>query len=288
MTETNRLFRQADIPERYKWKFVDDFRMAAPDGTPIDLATTVYLRIHQDLIEAAEEPKRGYLLHGNPGTGKTLMGCIALNELMLRWAKPGRFLSLSRTYFQKLRDTYSADSERYGHTWSILEELCTMPYLVLDDFGIQRGTEWEIEMLYDLVDARYGDQRFTVVTTNQPLDELKDLAEEPHLLAPSRKCATPSPWMALIIGCTSMSEINWERSDGRRPNQLRPVQISPRVPENGGWIGSDRNGRYKGALYGIARRWGAALSGGDRQGLADRRVQHAAGLLCAPSSPRIQ
>ena len=177
MTETNRLFRQADIPERYKWKFVDDFRMAAPDGTPIDLATTVYLRIHQDLIEAVEEPKRGYLLHGNPGTGKTLMGCIALNELMLRWAKPGRFLSLSRTYFQKLRDTYSADSERYGHTWSILEELCTMPYLVLDDFGIQRGTEWEIEMLYDLVDARYGDQRFTVVTTNQPFDELKDLAK---------------------------------------------------------------------------------------------------------------
>ena len=38
MTETNALFRQADIPERYKWKFVDDFRMAAPDGTRIDLA----------------------------------------------------------------------------------------------------------------------------------------------------------------------------------------------------------------------------------------------------------
>ena len=176
MTETNRLFRQADIPERYKWKFVDDFQMTAPDGTHIELAGTVYHRIHQDLIEAAQEPKRGYLLHGNPGTGKTLMGCIALNELMLRWTKSGRFLSLSRTYFQKLRDTYSADSERYGHTWQILEELCNMPYLVLDDFGLQRGTEWEIEMLYDLVDARYGDQRFTVVTTNQPLDELKDLA----------------------------------------------------------------------------------------------------------------
>ena len=177
MTQTNRLFRLADIPERYKWKFVDDFQMTAPDGTHIELAGTVYQRIHQDLIEAAEEPKRGYLLQGNPGTGKTLMGCIALNELMLRWTKSGRFLSLSRTYFQKLRDTYSADSERYGHTWSMLEELCNMPYLVIDDFGIQRGTEWEIEMLYDLVDARYGDQRFTVVTTNQPLDELKNLAD---------------------------------------------------------------------------------------------------------------
>jgi len=52
-----------------------------------------------------------------------------------------------------------------------------VPCLVLDGFGIERGTDGEIEMLYDLVDGRYGYQRFTVVTTNQPLDELKDLAE---------------------------------------------------------------------------------------------------------------
>ena len=177
MTETNRLFRQADIPERYKWKFVDDFRMAAPDGTRIDLAATVYLRIHQDLIDAAKEPKRGYLLHGNPGTGKTLMGCIALNELMLRWTKPGRFLKLSLNYFQKLRDSYNPDNVHYGQTGTILEELCNMPYLVIDDFGVERGTDWQQEVLYDLVDGRYGDQRFTVVTTNKPLDELKKLAE---------------------------------------------------------------------------------------------------------------
>ena len=35
MSETNRLFRQADMPERYKWKFIDDFRPIAPDGTAI-------------------------------------------------------------------------------------------------------------------------------------------------------------------------------------------------------------------------------------------------------------
>ncbi len=177
MTKTNRLFYQANIPERYKWKFIDDFRMAAPDGMPIDLAATVYLRIHQDLIEAAAEPKRGYLLHGNPGTGKTLMGCIALNELMLRWTKPGRFLKLSLNYFQKLRDSYKPDNVHYGQTGTILEELCSMPYLVIDDFGVEQGTDWQQEVLYDLVDARYGDQRFTVVTTNQPLDELKNLAK---------------------------------------------------------------------------------------------------------------
>lgn len=176
IAETNRLFRQAEIPERFKWKFVDDFRMAAPDGTPIDLANTVYLRIHQDLIDSAEEPERGYLLYGNPGTGKTLMSCIALNELMLRWTKPGRFLSLRRMYY-RLRDTFSPDSEHRGRIWPIFEELCNMPYLVIDDFEVQQRTDWEEEMFYDLLDTRYGDQRFTVITTNHPLDELKDLAE---------------------------------------------------------------------------------------------------------------
>ena len=176
MTETNRLFRQAEIPERFKWKFVDDFRMEAPDGTPIDLAATVYLRIHQDLIDSAGEPKRGYLLYGNPGTGKTLVGCIALNQLMLRWTKPGRFLSLPRMYY-RLRDTFSPVSKHHGRIWPIFEELCKMPYLVIDDFKVKQRTDWEEEMFYDLLDTRYGDQRFTVITTNHPLDELKDLAE---------------------------------------------------------------------------------------------------------------
>jgi DNA replication protein DnaC len=45
---------------------------------------------------------------------------------------------------------------------------------VLDDFGVQRGTEWETEMLYDLIDARYGEGNFTIVTTNQSRSELED------------------------------------------------------------------------------------------------------------------
>ena len=176
LTETNRLFRQAEIPERYKWKFLDDFHRVAEDGTPIPLADRVLAEVSR-LVESGEEPRRGFLLHGRPGTGKTLLGCIMLNELMLRWCKPGRFLNLSRKYFERLRDTYSEDSEHYGRTWQIMEELYRIPFLMLDDFGIQRGTDWEMDMLYNLVDARYGEERFTIVTTNKPLGEIEELAQ---------------------------------------------------------------------------------------------------------------
>ena len=52
-----------------------------------------------------------------------------------------------------------------------------MPYLIIDDFGVQRGTDWEMEMLYDLVDARYADERLTVVTTNKPVSEIQQLSD---------------------------------------------------------------------------------------------------------------
>tara|TARA_Y100001978_G_scaffold133646_1_gene119518 strand:+ start:173 stop:1018 length:846 start_codon:yes stop_codon:yes gene_type:complete len=177
LIETNRLYKAAEIPERYRWKFLKSFKSAAPDGTPLTYADEVSRSVATLVgTELDTAPSRGFLLHGNPGTGKTLLGSIMLNELILRWGMPGRFLNLSRKYFQKLRDTYSEDSDDYGRSWQIIEELCNMPFLVLDDFGIQRGTDWEMEMLYELVDARYAEERFTVVTTNQDLEEIRKLS----------------------------------------------------------------------------------------------------------------
>ncbi len=177
LAETNRLYKEADIPERYRWKFIADFRRSAPDGTVLPYVNGALETVNTIVdSEVATEPQRGFLLHGNPGTGKTLLGAIMLNELILRWGKPGRFLNLSRKYFQRLRDTFSEDSDEYGRSWHIIEELCNMPFLMLDDFGIQRGTEWEMEMLYELVDARYAEERFTVITTNQDIEEIKKLS----------------------------------------------------------------------------------------------------------------
>ena len=176
LDRTKRLFKEAHIPERFRWKLQDDFLDTAPDGTAVPLASMV-LPLVSSLVDRGSEPQSGFFLFGEPGTGKTLLGCIMLNELILHWCKAGRFLNLSRMYFQKLRATFSEDSEHYGLTWQIIEELCNLPYLVLDDFGIQRNTEWEMEMLYDLIDSRYAEGRFTIITTNQSKEEVQALSK---------------------------------------------------------------------------------------------------------------
>ena len=174
LTNTNQLFKQAGIPERFRWKFQEDFLSHAPDGLAVPFAELAQSYV-STLVDSGEEPRRGFLLHGPPGTGKTMLGCIMLNELILHRCKPGRFVNLSRSYFNKLRDTFSESSEEYGQTWRIFDELVNLPYLLLDDFGVQRDTPWEQEMLYDLVDARYGGEKFTIVTTNQGLGEVQQL-----------------------------------------------------------------------------------------------------------------
>ena len=168
-------FAASDVPQKYRWKFLIDFEEKAPDGTPLPGAPQLKQRV-SSLCDAGETG-RGFLVWGSPGNGKTLLSCIALNELILRYAKPGRFLDLSFKYFQKLRSTYNEESGVYGRTWEILEELSTIPFLVMDDFGVQRNTPWELEMLYNLVDTRYEEERVTMVTTNKDIGEIENLAD---------------------------------------------------------------------------------------------------------------
>lgn len=170
------MVKASEIPAKYRWAFRHDYQAIAPDQTPIARAEKIRSYIER-LVESKERPRKGLLLHGQPGTGKSFLACIILNELMLHRGRPARFVSLSRNFFHRLRDTFSEDSQRHGQAYQILDELVQVPYVVLDDLGVQRGTEWEEEVLYDLVDGRYAEERYTIATTNESLDQIRGLSK---------------------------------------------------------------------------------------------------------------
>ena len=51
-----------------------------------------------------------------------------------------------------------------------ISRLCSFPLLILDDFGMERGTEYGLEQVYNVIDSRYRSGRPLIVTTNLTLE----------------------------------------------------------------------------------------------------------------------
>lgn len=171
-----RLIVGAQIPVPYRYKFLDEFDETS-GGQPVQgiIRLKGMLSSAADSILAGKQHK-GFFLWGAPGTGKTYFSYIALNYLIFRTMRAGRFISISSQFFQRIRDTFNEESVRHGQASSMIEALSNVPYLVVDDIGVQRNTDWELEMLYNLIDARYANKRLTILTSNDSVHDMKDLA----------------------------------------------------------------------------------------------------------------
>ncbi|WP_172455331.1 ATP-binding protein, partial [Acetatifactor muris] len=58
--------------------------------------------------------------------------------------------------------------------------LCSFHLLILDDFGMERGTEYGLEQVYNVIDSRYRSQKPLIVTTNLTLEELQNPEDTAH------------------------------------------------------------------------------------------------------------
>lgn len=171
LSAAKKAFHDSQIPKKYLWKFCEDFeKVNVVAHQFVGLASSI-----RD-ISPGEKWKLGFYFWGNPGSGKTLLACIILQELMLKYAFPGQFVDISRQFFKRLKRSYDSTDELYGTEGQILDELIEVPFLVIDDFGVQRNTEWESEMLYNLLDARYEKELLTIITSNMHINDFVNVA----------------------------------------------------------------------------------------------------------------
>ena len=111
-----------------------------------------------------QEENIGYLLWGGVGTGKSYFaGCIA-NALM------EQEVAVRMTNFALILNDLTASFEGRNE---YIARLCRAPLLILDDFGMERGTEYGLEQVYNVIDSRYRSRRPLIVTTNLSLQDLQ-------------------------------------------------------------------------------------------------------------------
>lgn len=121
-----------------------------------------YARQWEDMRKA----NMGLLLYGPVGTGKSFYAACIANELLSRERPvPVIMTSLGRI-INAIQGMYEGKQE-------YIDRLARYPLLILDDVGTERDTGFAWEQIYNVVDARYRAGKPLIVTTNRPIEEIK-------------------------------------------------------------------------------------------------------------------
>lgn len=151
-----------------------DYRFDADNGSVPQIAQA---RAYAEHWEEMYRENMGLLFWGKPGNGKTFAAACIANALLEQkgsWEISVRMTTLG-TVLNRLPGLSAQDKDWY------LKDLIGCDLLILDDFGMERQTEYAREQVFHIIDSRYLARRPLIVTTNLSIQELKhprDLAQQ--------------------------------------------------------------------------------------------------------------
>ncbi|HEY5427846.1 MAG TPA: ATP-binding protein [Solirubrobacteraceae bacterium] len=145
----------AVVPRLYR-----DVAFDRPPVTDIDPTIVAQTRRFVNGIDHQLDAGNGLWFMGPSGTGKTTLAML-VSKAALDAGRSVAIYSLPRL-LSEIRDVFRAD----GSFIALLDRLTSVDLLHVDDVGAEKTSEWVLEALYSIVNARYESKRSMVVTTN--------------------------------------------------------------------------------------------------------------------------
>lgn len=187
--------KQAELDERKAW---DEFN-EKKDQIVIDIARQcgVPPKLRRSVI--TKPPIDNYFITGNIGTGKSYLAAgllknyisqiypeytgekykININLKPIFVNVPELLLNI-RECFNLVKKTKRFDEARYNENpdnfteKGLIDHYTNTPFLVLDDLGIEKTSEWSLQTLYIILNRRYeeSDDKLTIITSNLNLNDI--------------------------------------------------------------------------------------------------------------------
>ncbi|MCD7845537.1 MAG: ATP-binding protein [Oscillospiraceae bacterium] len=152
----------------YGWTFAN-----AEDTPSIQMA-----RRYVSIWPEVKKNNLGLLLWGDVGTGKSYTAACIANAL-LETGAPVLMTNFSKILNQ-LGSMYSEERYQYIASFSSFE------LLIIDDLGIERGTEYAVEQVYAVIDERYKSKKPLIITTNLTIRQIRNATDVAHARIYSR------------------------------------------------------------------------------------------------------
>lgn len=157
------------LPPKFIGRTFDNFKAETPEQQKA-------LAICQAFAENFDRNlERGgsLVLSGAPGTGKSHLAAAILQSILP--AHVGAYFTVM-DLIRLVRDTWRQNSE--SSESAMLAKIAAIPLLVIDEVGVQYGTDGERTILFDVMDRRYRDMRPAIMLTNLASADFKESVGE--------------------------------------------------------------------------------------------------------------
>jgi DNA replication protein DnaC len=157
------------IPQRFRDRTFDNF---VADTEPKRQALSVAVEFASEFAGHAERGTT-VIFSGKPGTGKSHLALAAAMVVM----KSSTALYINALdLIRMVRDTWRRDSEM--SEVAVLNDLTSVGLLVIDEIGVQYGTDGEQVILFDVLNRRYRDLMPAILLTNLGAKGMKEFLGE--------------------------------------------------------------------------------------------------------------
>lgn len=163
----------ATIPDSYKGITLADWKLADYDAENKERAKNIVrsVKAYFEGLEKFEKEGKGFYFWSNTkGSGKTMLAVAMANELISKYKRFAKFTT-STTILDEIRATYNKDNDETES--KLLDDLAKADFLIIDDFGTERVTDWVGEKFYQIINGRYINKKVTIFTSNYDLETLK-------------------------------------------------------------------------------------------------------------------
>jgi DNA replication protein DnaC len=155
------------IPARMSGKKLESF-VADSDGKALVLRkATTFVEGAKDLCAVGSS----LIMCGGVGTGKTHLACAISHECALRHG----LKSMYRTTYDlvlEIKESWGRGSERKES--QVYRDFLEPDILILDEVGVQFGSDSESIILFHVINKRYNSEKSTIVISNLNIDGVKE------------------------------------------------------------------------------------------------------------------
>lgn len=151
--------RRMNIPRDYWGKLFDSYK-------PQNASQQKALEVAQRFVKGWDKAVAGgygLFFLGACGTGKTHLACAVMQSLMSSRQIESQYLRIA-DIIQHIRSSWRQDSEESDN--SIIRRYVDLPLLVIDELGVQAGSDNERQLLFLIVDSRLSECRPTIFISN--------------------------------------------------------------------------------------------------------------------------